>query len=128
LAVTSDLERVVRAEVDGYEAEPDDARRVHGETDVARLVKILRNRGQGTEDRGLGLGRKLGAGDGGLGRGRLGRGRETVPGRRVRRVHGEANVSPLVEIFRAHGARDWVRGLGKVAGAASGAEYASCTW
>jgi len=43
LAVTSDLERVVRAEVDGYEAEPDDARRVHGETDVARLVKVFGN-------------------------------------------------------------------------------------
>jgi len=39
----TDLEGVVRAEVDGYEAEPDDTRGVHGESDVSRLVEILRD-------------------------------------------------------------------------------------
>jgi len=38
-----DLEGVVGAEVDGNEAEPDDARRVHGEADVSRLVEVLRD-------------------------------------------------------------------------------------
>jgi len=33
----------VRAEVDGNESEPDDARGVHGKTDVLRLVEVLRN-------------------------------------------------------------------------------------
>jgi len=39
----SDLERVVCAEVDRNEAEPDDARRVHGKADVARLIEVFRN-------------------------------------------------------------------------------------
>ena len=38
----SDLKRVVRAEVDWNEGEPDDARCVHGEADVFRLVEVLR--------------------------------------------------------------------------------------
>ena len=33
----------MRAEVDGNEAEPDDARRVHRKADVLRLVEVLRN-------------------------------------------------------------------------------------
>jgi len=33
----------VCAEVDRHEAEPDDTRRVHGETDVTRFVEVLRD-------------------------------------------------------------------------------------
>jgi len=33
----------VSAEVDGYERQPDDARRIHGEPNVLRFVEILRN-------------------------------------------------------------------------------------
>lgn len=39
----SDLERIVCAEVDWNESEPDDARGVHGEADVFRLVEVLGN-------------------------------------------------------------------------------------
>jgi len=43
LSSASNLERVVRAEVDRNESEPDDTRGVHRESDVLRLVEVLRN-------------------------------------------------------------------------------------
>lgn len=42
-ALHTDLVVVVGAEVDGYEGQPDDARRVHGEADVLGLVEVLRD-------------------------------------------------------------------------------------
>lgn len=39
----TDLVIVVGAEVDGYEGQPDDARRIHGEADVLGLVEVLRD-------------------------------------------------------------------------------------